>query len=129
MPTLTISQSGMQHLLSTTDVQKVSGPDLISLYILKHCANEIAPILQVIYTQSLSTSSLPTDWLSANICPVFKRDNHSSPSNYLPKSLTSISAKTLNILFITLSWTILTKTISLFKISMASDQITLVSLK
>jgi len=28
-------------------MQKASGPDLISPYILKHCANEIAPILQV----------------------------------------------------------------------------------
>jgi len=54
------------------DAQKPSGPDLISPYILKHCANEITPILQVIFTQSLFTSSLPNDWLLVNTCPVFK---------------------------------------------------------
>ena len=48
MPNLNISQHGIQNLLSMLDVQKASGPDLISPYILKHCANEIAPILQVI---------------------------------------------------------------------------------
>jgi len=37
MPNLTISQHGIQNLLSTLDVQKASGPDLISPYILKHC--------------------------------------------------------------------------------------------
>jgi len=73
MPNLTISQHGIQNLLSMLDVQKASGPDLISPYNLKHCANEIAPILQVIFTQSLSTGSSPNDWLSANNCPVFKR--------------------------------------------------------
>ena len=95
MPTLSISQSGIQQLLSTLDEQKSSGPDLISPYILKHCANEIAPILQVIFTQSLSTSSLSSDWLSANICPVYKKGNRSSAINYRPISLTSICAKTM----------------------------------
>jgi len=82
IPDMPISQHGIQDLLSTFDVQKASVPDLISPYILKHCANEIAPILQVIFTQSLSTSSLPFDMLSANICPVFKKGNRSSASNY-----------------------------------------------
>ena len=95
MPTLTTSQSGIQCLLSTLDVQKSSGPDLISPYVLKHCADGIAPILQVTFTQSLSTSSLLSDWLSANICPVFKNGNRSSASNYRPISLTSICAKTM----------------------------------
>jgi len=95
MPYLIISQHGIQNLLSTLDVQKASGPDLISPYILKHCTNEIAPILQVIFTQSLPTSSLPYDWLLANICPVFKKGNRSSASNYRPISSTSICAKTM----------------------------------
>ena len=38
MPNLTISQQGIQNLLSMLDVQEASGPDLISPYI-KHCAN------------------------------------------------------------------------------------------
>ena len=46
----------------------------ILLYTLKHCADEIAPILYVIFNQSLSTSLLPDDWLKANNrCPVYKK--------------------------------------------------------
>ena len=64
------TQSGIQHLLSTLDVSKASGPDRVSPYILKHCAEELSPVLQIIFTQSPSTGVLPPDWLSANICPV-----------------------------------------------------------
>ena len=71
------------------------GPDRISPYILKHCAAEISPILQVIFTQSLNTGKLPSDWQKANICPIFKKDNCSSPSNYRPISLTSSCCKVL----------------------------------
>ena len=93
MPNISISQSGIHKLLVTLDTNKASGPDSISLYILKHCADEITPILHVIFNHSLSTNSLPSDWLKANICPVFKKGNHSSVSNYRPISLTSICAK------------------------------------
>ena len=46
-------------------------------------------------TQSLNTGELPSDWLKANICPVFKKGNRSSPSNYRPISLTSSCCKVL----------------------------------
>jgi len=48
---------------------------------LKHCAQEIAPILEVIFTQSLSSSSLPKDWLMANISPIFKKGTQNNPAN------------------------------------------------
>ena len=73
MSNITFSVDGIQHQLSKLDANKVKGPDNISSYILKHCAIEISPILQVIFTQSLNTGSLPSDWLQANICPVLKR--------------------------------------------------------
>ena len=48
----------------------------------KECADEIAPILQIIFTRSLNTQTLPQDWLTANITPVFKKGDGSKPSNY-----------------------------------------------
>ena len=93
MPDISISESGIYHLLTTLDEHKASGPDRISPYILKHCADEITPILHVIFNQSLLTSSLPNDWLKANICPVYKKGNRSNVTNYRPISLTSICAK------------------------------------
>ena len=57
MPDISISQSGIHKLLITLDTNKVSGPDHISPHILKHCADEITPILHVIFNNSLSTDN------------------------------------------------------------------------
>ena len=95
MPEITFSATGIQHQLSILDTNKASGPDNISPFILKHRSNEISPILQVIFMQSLDTGVLPSDWLKANVCPVFKKGNQTHASNYRPISLTSICCKTM----------------------------------
>ena len=53
MPNITFSVTGIQHQLSILDTNKASGPDNISPFILKHCSNELSPILQVIFMQSM----------------------------------------------------------------------------
>ena len=62
--------------------KKANGPDLIPCQILKIAAAEIAPFLQFLYTQSVETGLLPTDWLKANITPVFKKGNKHNPANF-----------------------------------------------
>ena len=42
IPNVTTNMSGIQHLLSTLNTNKACGPDHISPYILKHCAEEIS---------------------------------------------------------------------------------------
>jgi len=56
--------------------------DGIPSIVLKHCAAEIVSILQNIFTQSMSTGIVPSDWLTANIAPVFKKNDRSNPLNY-----------------------------------------------
>ena len=75
MPSISFNVSGIENLLSNLDPNKAHGPDGISPYILKSCSTKIAPILEIIFKQSLNTGKLPSDWLTANICPVFKRGN------------------------------------------------------
>ena len=41
----------------------------------------------------MSTATVPSDWLTANVTPIFKKNNRSNPSNYQPISLTSICCK------------------------------------
>ena len=72
---------------------KALGPDVLTTYIFKHGASEIASILQMLFTQSLNTSTLPEDWLTANITPVYKKGIRSMPSNYRPIPLTSVCSK------------------------------------
>ena len=90
-----ISVDGVKKLLSTLDSSKSCGPDNIPARILKHCCDEIAPILTVIFTQSLNSGNLPEDWLTANVTPTFKKGDRANPSNYRPISLTSICSKLL----------------------------------
>ena len=79
--------------LKSLNVNKASGPDNISAKALTICAEEIAPILTVLFTQSFNSGESPNDWLTANITPVFKKGDKSNPSNYHPISLTSLCCK------------------------------------
>ena len=44
----------------------------------------VAQVLQVIYTQSYQTGILPNDWLTANVIPIYMKDDKSNPENYRP---------------------------------------------
>ena len=43
--------------------------------------------------QSLNTGNIPSDWLLANVTPVYKKGSKDLPTNYHPISLTSICSK------------------------------------
>ena len=49
----------------------------------------------MIFNQSLTSGNLPDDWFTANIMPIFKKGNRSSPLNYRPISLTAVCCKVL----------------------------------
>ena len=72
-PDMPFSTEGIFKQLCKLDIKKSSSPDEIPSLILKHCGAEIVPILQAMFTQSMSTGTLPSDCLTANVIPVFKR--------------------------------------------------------
>ena len=49
----------------------------------------------MIYQKSLDTGILPSDFKRANITPIFKKGSRSTPGNYRPVSITSVSCKVL----------------------------------
>ncbi len=55
--------------------------------------NNCYAVLQVIFTHSYKTGTLPADWLSANIVAIIKKGNRSTPANYCPVSLTCMCTK------------------------------------
>ena len=79
--------------LSKLDSTKATGPDGIGARVLKKCAPEIAGILAKIFGLSFSVSKLPSQWKDADVVPVFKKGDRSSPSNYRPISLLCIVGK------------------------------------
>ena len=72
---------------------KACGPDSILAHLLKVGADFICSPLSRIFKLSLDSSSLPRDWITANIVPVHKKGDKHLPSNYRPISLTSIVVK------------------------------------
>jgi len=53
MPDLTFNINGIVPLLKSLKPGKAAGPDSIPTWILKTCAEQVAPVLQAIFTQSL----------------------------------------------------------------------------
>ena len=72
-----------------------SGPDGLSARVLKECSSEIAPILALIYNETLAQGTVPDDLRQANVAPIFKKGEKYDAANYRPVSLTCICCKTL----------------------------------
>ena len=93
MPEITVTQSGVEKLLSKMNPHKAPGPDGISARILKECSRELAPLLTVLFNKSLSEGVVPDDWKEANVTAIFKKGDRGVASNYRPVSLTSLCCK------------------------------------
>ena len=71
------------------------GQTMCPVRILKELAEELVPVLAKIYEQSLNSGQLPSDWLKADITPVYNKGCKNLAGNYRPVSLTCISCKPL----------------------------------
>ena len=70
-------------LLNGLNVHKASGPDLIvATQFLREIADVIAQLLQVIFKVSLNSGEVPSDWIIANVSPLFKIGDRCLPQNY-----------------------------------------------
>ena len=90
MPDITVNVPGVRKLLSSIKPNTPSGPEGIPCRILKECASEISPILTDIFNLSITSTSLPDDWKTADVAPVFKKGNTNCAENYRPISLTCL---------------------------------------
>ena len=60
----------------------------------------LAPAVSAIFTQSLQTGVVPTDWTKAYVSLVFKKCSRHLPENYRPISLTSICCKVMEYMIV-----------------------------
>ena len=68
-----IREPGVTKLLHPLQPGKAPGPDGITTKTLKELADEISPILTIIFQSSLDTGIVPSDWKNANVTPIFKK--------------------------------------------------------
>jgi hypothetical protein len=93
MPSIHISETGINKLLANLNPHKACGPDNINGHVLKELKDQIAPILTEIFKKSLETGETPKYWKHANVAPAFKKGGTYKPVNYRPISLTCIYCK------------------------------------
>ena len=65
----------------------------IKSIILKELRLEIAPVICLLFEKSLKTGQLPSEWIKAQVCPLYKKGDKTDPANYRLISLTCILCK------------------------------------
>ena len=83
----------MLKVLLSLNKSKSPGPDNIHPRILKELAHEISYPLTKLFNASMKHGQIPKDWKIAEVKPIFKKGDKSSPGNYRPVSLTSVVCK------------------------------------
>ena len=81
--------------MTNLDTSKASGPDGIPSRLLQACSLEIAPSICELFNYSLHTGHIPSEWKSANVTPVHKKECKELAENYRPISLLPILSKVL----------------------------------
>ena len=83
------------YALTSLDTSKSSGPDWISVRMLKSTANSIATSVTTLFNLSLQSGRIPTGWKQSTVIPILKTSPANSPKDYQPISLLVILSKVL----------------------------------
>ena len=75
------------------NVNKAPGPDSKSPKVLSIAASELAEPITILFRKSLASGSIPSEWKTAHVTPIFKKGSKSAVNNYRPVSLTCIICK------------------------------------
>jgi hypothetical protein len=90
---ITFTKTEVEKELKNLNANKAQGPDGLSTRVLKECATILSEQVNVLFNQSMSTSTLPVEWKTANVVPIHKKGSKTEPSNYRPVSLLPIISK------------------------------------
>ena len=79
--------------LKSLATSKATGPDGVPNFLLKMVAEGLAAPLAKLFNYSLEQGIFPNCWKTANVVPLYKKGEKSSPSSYRPVSLLSCASK------------------------------------
>ena len=81
-------------VMTNLDSSKASGPDCISVVVLKNCEPELPYILGELFNMCLKESCFPDCWKVSSVVPVFKNvGERCTAKNYRPVSLLPVVSK------------------------------------
>ena len=92
---IVITEPDVLDILQSLDVNKACGIDSISPKIFRYCALPLLKPICHLFSVSLSTSDIPTEWRTHCVVPIYKSGDKSLVSNYRPISLLCILSKVL----------------------------------
>jgi hypothetical protein len=95
MSEITLEPCEVRIVLNNLNPNKASGPDKISIRLLKECACSITPSLTYLFNKSLHTGDLPTEWKLSNIIPLHKKGDKNYVENCRSISLMCAGGKVL----------------------------------
>ncbi len=93
LSTIAISPGDVLDALKLIDPTKACGPDLVSPRLLREAAHALSTPLATYFTRLINDSHFPDSWKFANVVPIYKKADPSSPQNYRPISLLSCIGK------------------------------------
>ena len=122
------SETDILQIINHQDSNKAHGHDMISIHMLKLCAEAICRPLNIIFKTYLNTGRFPSEWKKGHVVTIHKKDDKRNVKNYRPVSLLPICSKILNASFITLSMISFLIIIFFLQISHGLDQVSLASI-
>ena len=91
---ISITPKMVRKVVMNLDLSKASGPDCITVVVLKNCAPELSYILAELFNKCLKESCFPDCWKVSSVVPVFKNvGERSNAKNYRPVSVLSVVSK------------------------------------
>ena len=92
---ISITHDEVFQVLCSLNTKKASGSDNIGPTLLKNCASSLTYPLHHLFSLSLQTNVIPSEWKYHTIIPIFKANDKSNVKNYRPISLLSNISKVL----------------------------------
>ena len=89
MPSFEISLADISDAVVNSKDKISRTPENVPTHFIKRILPAILQPLHFIFNTSLKSNSIPAQWKSALVVPVFKKGNRNTVSNYRPVSLTS----------------------------------------
>ena len=88
---ISVTPKMVKKIITNLDLSKASGPDCISVMVLKNCEPELSYILAELFNTCLKESCFQDCWKVSSVVPVFKNvGERSIAKNYHPVSLLTV---------------------------------------